>query len=619
MCSLKSTKKALSAITIVTLFLTASCEFTPDDPPLTQIDQPGEPPPVEISLNNGYDTIVIDWKTTLIYSVQGKNQILSVDIDFQGKKLHHYVRGSGASLSFDLDPSTYPNGVYPLTITIITSSGTGSLAEKVGAEGYLYQLDWPVVIDKTPTKKLNFISIDSLKEGVSITWEKFDHPGFRYYRLRKSSSSFSGTVDLVTYNDPDRTSFIDTSYMEGVTVNYMIELGGRTSGLNTTATNSREYFELPHKPRISNIRDFKVDVSWDPPRKLHLLDYYYMHRSKTTVTIQDNARIFEPDPRTRTYSVTFGTKNYFGLLYVPKPVGGYVYSYGLKRAEIEFQPGQEMPAYRYACAIRNTGNILLSRNGRIYKYNPREGLLTDSVVTNSEYPDYFTLSDDGTFFGYTQNGKFITRSTADFRILNTMTNPDFADNIGILLRLSISNTGRLMMILDNNVVFIFDITTGTTLIRKVFTSLSWMVGAISPDGNNIITQEYSSSLVMRYYRITGDQIVSMAEITTSGLGFFPVIPAPFGPDNDIYVIHNSKIEVRNISDFSVKRIIQVPIIKYIDYDKMRAIGFSSGSDLAYLYDLQTGTVIKNLLVSNMIQVIYHNDYLMTSGRKLLLQ
>jgi len=43
----------------------------------------------------------------------------------------------------------------------------------------------------------------------------------------------------------------------------------------------------------------------------------------------------------------------------------------------------------------------------------------DSIVSNSEYPDCFTVSNDGSFFGYAGNGKFITRSTTDFRILHS--------------------------------------------------------------------------------------------------------------------------------------------------------------------------------------------------------
>lgn len=379
---------------------------------------------------------------------------------------------------------------------------------------------------------------------------------------------------------------------------------------------------MPHKPKITSINDFNVELSWDPPRNIHLLDYYYIHRSKSVVTIHEENKIFEPDPRVRLEQVTFGTNNYFGILYVPKPINSTVYSNNLIRAEIEFQPGQEMPAYHYACPIRSTDNILLSNHGKIYKYNLSSGTIMDSIVTNSEYPDYFTVSNDGNFFGYSGNGKFITRSTADFRLLHSMSNTDFADNIGILLRFSVSDGGRLMMILENNTMLIFDTKTDTKIAEMKVENINWIVGAISPDGNYILTQEYRYGLVMQYYQIAGDQIVSLAKIIDPSLRFFSIIPNPFGSAQDIYIIYYDKVEVRNVSGFSVKKILQLESIEYIDYNNMKAVGSSvafPGSNLGYLYDLSTESVIRELLVINMNQMIFHNNYLISpEGRKMYL-
>lgn len=597
-----------------------SCEFSPQDAPLTELDPPGNPPPINISLNNGYDTLRIDWITNFTYNVTGKNRLLSVSVSFEGKEIHHYLGENSQKFSFVLDPSGCQNGIYPLNIEIITSSGTGSLAEKLGAEGYIYQCEWPVIIDNTPPEKLDFISIDSLKEGVRISWEKFDHIGFRYYKLMRTSTSYSGPLDLVTYYDAAQTSFIDTTYFEGMVVNYIIELGGKYSGLNSSTTNTIQYSQMPFMPKVTGNGDFKADLSWDPPKNIHLLDYYYIHRTKGTSSISDQDKIFEPS-RIRTLPVSFGTKNYFGFLYVPKPVLGHMYTGYLKRRELEFEPGEIMPSYSYASPIHNTDNILLSRGGKIYKYNLPTGALLDSVVTNSEHSNYFTLSNDGSFFGYSENGKFITRSTSDFRLLNSMSNTAFSDNLGILLRLSISDSGRLMMILDNNVIFIFDIATGNLIAKKIFSGINWIIGAISPDGNYIVTQEYPGSLRLGYYQISGDQIVSIAGISGSGLKVFPVMPHLFGPDNDIYILFNNKVEVRNISDFSLKNTLPYSWIQYIDFDKMRAIGSnSSGSDLGYLYDLNTGSKVKDLLVYRMNQLIFHSNYLVSpDGRKMLLR
>jgi hypothetical protein len=602
-------------------FLFSGCEFTPEVVPITRIDSPDEQgPPIQISLNNKYDTIKIGWVTNFSYNVTGtNNKINSVIVTFGEKELHHYIGEYGQTFNFILDPASYSDGSYHLHIEIITSTGSRSLADKLGAEGYLYQMDWPIIIDKTPPRKLNILAIDSLENGVKITWEKFDHPSFKYYKLTKSSSAFMGTYDLVIYDDPHVNSFIDTTYFEGMVVNYQIELAGTCSQLNCSYTNKKQYFQTPPKPKITYISDFEVEVSWEPPKNKNLLDYYYLHGSKTTVSMNEELKIFDPEKRTQRRTLTFGLSNYFGILYVPK-LSNQVYPENLLRGELVYSMGEEMPIYHYISPILNSPFVLFSNKGSLYKYNLSSGILTDSLQFNSELQDYFTISNNGNFFGYSENGKFITRTTLDFSLISSMTNTEYENNSINLFMLRLSNTSRLTTVLKDNTLSIYDLITESKIAEKKFGSLRWITARISPDGNHILTEEYDTRLHIVYYQIIGDQIVEMARVNDSELYFAANVKDPFGPDQDIYIIYSGKVEIRNISDFSIKRIIQIASIKNIDYQNMNAFGSSSaypGSDLTYLYDLESGAVIKNLFVEYLNVTNFHSHYLITNnGQKL---
>lgn len=613
--------RGILIVLILVQILFLGCEFRPDEIHMTQINPPNEyGPPIMVSLNDKYDTIKIGWTTNFNYNITGtNNKIISVIVTLDGQELHHYVGDYGQAFNFILNPAALNDGNYHLHIEIMISTKSGSLADILGAEGYLYEMDWPVIVDRTPPRKLNFISIDSLETGVKITWEKFDHPSFNSYKLTKTSSAFFGTDELVFHDNPHQNSFIDTTYLEGMIVNYQIELNGICSNFNCSYINEKQYFQLPPKPNIAYLKNFEVEVIWEPPSKKTLLDYYYLHRSQTTVSINEELKISDPDIRKQRETITFGISNYFGVLYVPK-LNHQVYPSNLLRGESEYSMGEEMPICHYISLIGNSPNVLFSNKGKLYKYNLSSGIQTDSLAFNSNKPDYFTISNDGHLFGYCENGKFITRTTLGFSLMNSMDNAEFENTSSNLLMYSLSNSGRLLTVLKNNTISVYDLVTANKIAERRFENLSWVTARISPDGNHIITEEYDNRYHIAYYEIRGDQIIETGRVDDSELYFLANLKDPFGPNSDIYIIYYGKVEIRNISDFSIKKVIQLESIRYIDYQKMHAFGSSSsypGSDITYLYDLESGKVIKNLFVRYLNIICFHNDYLIANnGRKL---
>jgi hypothetical protein len=86
-----------SVIFILFQILISGCEFSPDKVPVTQVDSPEEQgPPIQVSLNNRYDTIKIGWETNFSYKVTGtNNRINSVLVTLGEDELNHYIRESG--------------------------------------------------------------------------------------------------------------------------------------------------------------------------------------------------------------------------------------------------------------------------------------------------------------------------------------------------------------------------------------------------------------------------------------------------------------------------------------------------------------------------------------------
>lgn len=133
------------------IILAVSCEFVPDEVPETIIQPPLVPPPIEFSLNGYEDTIRIDRLTNFSYTLNSYGRkILAIKITLSEKFLINYVKGTNTrDVTFTINPAQYNDGLYTMYIEIVTGTGSGSIADAIEGEGFVYMLNWPVIIDKT--------------------------------------------------------------------------------------------------------------------------------------------------------------------------------------------------------------------------------------------------------------------------------------------------------------------------------------------------------------------------------------------------------------------------------------------------------------------------------------
>jgi hypothetical protein len=599
-----------SSIVIFLLIFLFSCKFSPDDIPETEVPPlSGNDTIILFNFQPDRDTIKVYKSATLQYNINTlEKKLYKVEFYLNNELLDIQEDFNTIPYNFEINTTGFNNGIYNLRILIYTGSNGQSIADKVGAMGLLFEVKWPLRIDKTEPRALKFISIDTVKNGVRISWEKFKHLSFQSYKLIKFSAPLELNKTLIIVNDPDINSFTDTEYLPGMKITYELRL-------NDSWPVKMDYSEIPPKPSVTFVNNFEVAVSWKAPRNISFLDYYYVHLHQTVVSLDQAKKIHDPAVRTQRNNVTFGLPQYFGVLYVPKYTSDACTG-NLIRGETEFNLGDKMPLHTYVFPVPNTQIVILTKNGKLYRYNLSTGIITDSLQFNCEVPDYISVSNNGSFFGYSENGDFIIRSTQDLSFISSITSEDYAGLSSILYMFSLSNTKHLATVLEINILSVFDLATGNKIAEKKFENLTWMFARISPDGNYIITEQYDSGLHIIYYKVIGNQIVEVGRISDSELYFMANIDNPFGPDQEIYIIFEGKVEVRNITDFSVKRVIPLSYIRLIDYQNMNAVGSNTdfpGSDLAYLYDLRTETVIKNLFVRYPGTMKLHGNFLISEG------
>lgn len=130
--------------------LLVSCEYQLEETNYREIEPPSENVTMEINMNNIHplDTIYVWGPTKLTCSLNaGQRNIHQADIRIDGGSVP-MADLSQSSVSFYVYPDQIGYGKHQLKIDCITSSGTRSLADLMGFEGYEFETYWNIKVIK---------------------------------------------------------------------------------------------------------------------------------------------------------------------------------------------------------------------------------------------------------------------------------------------------------------------------------------------------------------------------------------------------------------------------------------------------------------------------------------
>ncbi len=191
----------------------SSCVFELNDFYENPVNNNPSPPTIsviELDLDLEVDTVYAYGYHTAAFSFQSNNQ------EIQGAKLSidDVVVDSVASSAgvFKFQSYGLSNGIHKLTIQVFTFSGTGSIADKLGAESFVRSKDWILIVDKDQSKNLSYTSTDGY---LQIGWEKCKSSDFVSYLVYRGN--WEGELICTTQD----LNFTDSSYV-GQSASYTV-------------------------------------------------------------------------------------------------------------------------------------------------------------------------------------------------------------------------------------------------------------------------------------------------------------------------------------------------------------------------------------------------------------
>ena len=204
---------------LILVFFFPACNYDPDDEYYADIDFPSHV--TSISLND-QDTIISMWSITnciYVFSSTPDLKVSTVNVYIDGNLV---VSSSSSRVEFTIDPNQFAEGNHVITITTTTNTGSGSLADRIGAEGLYFEKEWVLVIEHhIPVYHYLFMREIINENGLlKVSWDKFNERDFQKYELFStptlSEGEFLNFASVASIFDSSRNYFYDSSYVGGL-------------------------------------------------------------------------------------------------------------------------------------------------------------------------------------------------------------------------------------------------------------------------------------------------------------------------------------------------------------------------------------------------------------------
>jgi hypothetical protein len=254
-----------SLFSFLVILVNLSCDYEPEKEYFKEV------PPLDlemldmnIDLGVATDTVYLMDGITFTYIPDTDNRKLYGLVVYIGDKEVTSVAAPEKSFKIPID--NIPDGVYPLTLEMYTSSGTNSIADVVGAEQVVFSRTWVAFIDRSEPQPVTFTSIQPSNGTLKIEWTKYRQYNFQFYKIEKYCMSEDNGYELCWSRelfDQQITGINDENYIGGAVRYEIFVVGG-----NRASSRTQHQYEYPYNPSFTAKLRYDVsqsiEISWRP-------------------------------------------------------------------------------------------------------------------------------------------------------------------------------------------------------------------------------------------------------------------------------------------------------------------------------------------------------------------
>jgi hypothetical protein len=572
---------------LMSLCIIYACEYEPKGEYNNGSKENNTPPEVLIDLQFAQDTVIFQWPAYLDFFIDVKNTTVHwADIYMGDTLVYSNLNNRSGKINFNLDGYIKNSGTHKMKLEFFTGTNTGSMANQLEAEGFLFSKEWTLIAVPYNTPEIQEIKIEDGQ--LILIWDTYTGERFYYYQIQKKVQN--KIYDLINIRQASNNSTIDSSYL-GEPSQYRV-ITYSDAGVNYTSKwisfNTTPNWSQP-EIKFSN---YVPVITYKPELYKNIKHIYFLDYIDHIIEPMD----FDGENFYSDYDAGKSTQNYttsrFGrivdlkLKIVPKVEFEYInydaFSTIYERTYESVKYADEFFAFGTGYII-NSNIIYFNDVTRIKKYdisNQQSTLLYEF----DGFVDNFTVSSNGNYVlanipDASHNRNY--RIFYDGALSDSIIRSDIFESIDYCpYFFSISNTG-ISIGRWQDTTYIFDCV-DFKLLHKVDFPLD-SESKISPDGKYFIGN-YGS---LHYYNINSSEEVN--ELTVPEKFIYGSRSFFFSETGEyLYLLNSGRFYKLNRNDLSI-------VFQYfVGSDHIYNIDFNSSLILCAkeyrlnLYDLNTG-------------------------------
>ncbi len=258
--------RTIFLLSVALAFLLNACGLLDYEPKGSyHVDVP-HPPPKQIYFNienvTKGDTLIL-WDTaTFYYDAEYEGHAFSEIRPYLDGKAFSY---SVTSYSFSFDTRHFEDGPHTLTIVFWVRTESGSLADRLGLEGYVVKKEIPVYIDNRIFEGDIILNDIQFVDGLpALSWTPYPYKNFQKGALlRELSNNGKIQIDTVaTWRRPATSYWIDSTFIGGA-AEYYVSIRARDRSYQSDKQGIN--IPLPAFSDIAIVDSGALEIRWVEP------------------------------------------------------------------------------------------------------------------------------------------------------------------------------------------------------------------------------------------------------------------------------------------------------------------------------------------------------------------
>ncbi len=447
-----------------------------------------------------------------IYLVNSENRkVYNVSVFVDNVKVADINDSTGF---FKLNVDDYNEGLHTLTIIATTSSGSGSLADLLGSEGFVFSHSWDLIVNKSAPNAVQISNIFNENGVLRIEWGIFHKDHFQRYDVVKTERDADGyqhVTTIASINKQNINYCYDRSFAGG-SASYEVRVVAPYSNSGTSDPRGFTDNYILHPQWIA---DDLVKLDWEKCRYPGAFKEYRIY--------QDNQLVYSSN---NIDSISFS--KHMGIVgenskYKMVIVGSVDVPSGQAFPEVRHSIGLPIVKYYTFCSNSINENVILSAASALYRYNTATRKMIDSVVPNPSSGYMLSPSDNvlvDTYFSQSINPDNLSESQSN--------------GIDCILLGSLSAEG-LGIVYSNSVKKLYDFVNLKDI--SVYTGPAFGKFYITPDSKYYFYQDYGP---ISCYKIQNGQTDVLYDLPDCSYSFMP------DESGKIMILYNNTCEIRII-------------------------------------------------------------------------